>query len=88
MYIWKGQKLVFQTKLDIKNVYSVDFPGSPVLKTSPFSSGAVGLIPSRKLKSKKKQNIKLKHCCNKFNQDFKNMVPIKKKKRLFEKKKL
>ena len=86
MYIWKGQKLVFQTKLDIKNVYSVDFPGSPVLKTSPFSSGDVGLIPSREAKIQKKQNIKLKHCCNKFNQDFKNMVPIKKKKGFLKRK--
>ena len=51
-YIWKGQKPVFQTKLDIKNVYSADFPG-PEVKTSPSSAGGVGLIPSQETKIKK-----------------------------------
>ena len=41
MYIWKGQKLVFYAKLDIKNVYSGNFPGSPVVRTSPSSSEGV-----------------------------------------------
>ena len=69
MYIWKGQKPVFQTKLDIRNVYSVDFPG-PVVKTSPSSSGVWVWSLVGKLKSKKIQNIKQNHCCNKFNQDM------------------
>ena len=79
MYIWKGQKLVFYAKLDIKNVYSGNFPGSPVVRTSSSSSEGVGLIPRQEAKIQKNQDIKLKHCCNKFNQDFKNMVHIKKK---------
>ena len=50
-----------------------DFPGSPVVKTSPSSAGGAGLIPGRGAKiphasQPKNQNIKQ----NKFNKDFKN----------------
>ena len=54
-----------------------DFPGSPVVKTSPFNAGGVGLIPGRgamipHASQPKKQNIKQKQYCNKFNKDFRN----------------
>ena len=54
-----------------------DFPGSPVLKTSPSNAGGAGLIPGWGAKiphasRTKNQNIKQKQYCNKFNKDFKN----------------
>ena len=54
-----------------------DFPGSPVVKTSPSNAEGVGLIPGQGAKIPhalwpENQNIKQKQCCNKFNQDFKN----------------
>ena len=53
-----------------------DFPGSPVVETSPSNAGCVGLIPGRGAKiphasRPKNQNIKQKQYCNKFNKDFK-----------------
>ena len=52
-----------------------DFPGGPVVKTSPFDAGSVGSIPGCELRSnmphgQKNQNIKQKQYCNKFNKDF------------------
>ena len=60
-----------------------DFPGGPGVKTSPSNAGGEGLIPGRGAKiphasRPKKQNIKQKQHCNKFNEDFKN-GPYKKK---------
>ena len=54
-----------------------EFPGGPVVKISPSSSGDVGLIPGPGAKIShaslpKHQNIKQKQHCNKFNKDFKN----------------
>ena len=54
-----------------------DFPGSPVLKTSLCNAGGMGSIPGQGAKIShaswpKKQNIKQKQYCNKFNKDFKN----------------
>ena len=55
-----------------------DFPGGPVVKTSPSKAGGVGSIPGHganiphALEAKKKQNIKQKQYCNKFNKDLKN----------------
>ena len=54
-----------------------DFPGSPVVKTSPSNAGGAGPIPGRGAKiphalGPKNQNIKQKQYCNKFNKDFKN----------------
>ena len=54
-----------------------DFPGSPVVKTSPSNAGCAGSIPGRGAKIPyaswpKNQNIKQKQYCKKFNEDFKN----------------
>ena len=54
-----------------------DFPGSPVIKTSPSNAGGVGSIPGRGAKishasQPKNQNRELEQCCNKFNKDFKD----------------
>ena len=54
-----------------------NFPGGPVVKTSPSNVGGVGLNPGqgaeipRALQSRN-QNIKHKQYCNKFNKGFKN----------------
>ena len=60
-----------------KNGSLWDFPGSPVVKTSPSNAGGVGSIPGQGAKIPhalwpKNQNIKQKQYCNKFNKDFKN----------------
>ena len=62
-----------------------DFPGGRVVKTSPSNAGGVGSIPDRGAKIPhaswpKKQNIKQKQYCNKFNKDFKNGPHPKNKK--------
>ena len=54
-----------------------DFPGGPVVKTSPSNAGGVGLIPGPGAKIPhaswpQNQTIKQKQYCNKFNKDFKN----------------
>ena len=54
-----------------------------MVKTSPSNAGGVGSIPGRGAKMPhasrlKKQNIKQEQYCNKFNEDFKKMVHIKK----------
>ena len=58
-----------------------DFPGGPVVKTSPSKAEDVSLIPGQgakipdgkpKKKKKKTPNRKHKQYCNKFNKDFKN----------------
>lgn len=53
-----------------------DFPGCPVLKTSPFNAVGVGSIPSPGAKFlhaswPKHQNKKQKQYCHKFNKNFK-----------------
>ena len=52
-----------------------DFPGDPVVKTSPSNAGGAGSIPGQGVKiphasRPKNQNIKQKQYCNKFNKDF------------------
>ena len=52
-----------------------DFPGGPVVKTSPSNAGGVGLIPGQGAKIShasrpENQNIKQKQYCNKFNKGF------------------
>ena len=59
-----------------KNKELWDFPGGPVVKTSPSNAGGVGSIPGQGAKiphasGPKNQNIKQKQYCNKFNKDFK-----------------
>ena len=61
-----------------------DFPGGPVVKTSPSNAGGAGSIPGQGTKIPhaswlKNQNIKQKQYCNKFNKDFKNGPHQKKK---------
>ena len=64
-----------------------DFPGDPLVKTSPSNAGGACSIPGRATKiphalGPKNQNIKQKQYCNKFNEDFKNDThPPKKKKK-------
>ena len=73
--ILKHLALIFRnTYLIIRNR---DFPGSPVVKTSPSNAGSAGSIPGQGIKiphasRPKHQNIKQKQYCNKFNKDFKN----------------
>ena len=68
-----------------------DFPGSPMLKTSPSNAGGASSIPGQAAKiphalRPKSQNIKQKQYCNKFSKDFKNgphqKKPLKKKSKL------
>ena len=54
-----------------------DFPGGPVVGTSPSNAWGVGSIPGRGAKiphvlGPKNQKIKQKKYCNKFRKDFKN----------------
>ena len=56
--------------------YCRDFFGDPVVKTSPSNVGDLNLIPGQGAKithdlQPKKQDIKQKQCCNKFNKDLK-----------------
>ena len=74
-----------------RNNNNRDFPGHPVVETSPSNAGGSGLISGRgakiaqtshpkktKHKKKPKTHKKQKQYCNKFNKDFKN-GPHKKK---------
>jgi len=59
-----------------------DFPGGPVVKTSPSNAGGVGSIPCWGTKMPCdlwpiNQNIRQKQYCNRFNKDFK-MIHIQK----------
>ena len=52
-----------------------DFPGGPLVKTSPSNPEDVGSTPGWEAKIPcalwlKNQNIKQEHCCNKFNENF------------------
>ena len=58
-------------------LFRSDFPGGPVVKTSPSNAGGEGSIPGWGAKIPhaswpKIQNIKQKQYCNIFNKDFKN----------------
>ena len=57
--------------------FSLDFSGSPVVKTSPSNAGGVCSIQGQGAKiphalQPKNQNIKQKQYCNEFNKDLKN----------------
>ena len=63
--------------------FSRDFPGSPVVKTSPSNAEGAGSIPGGRTKiphasGPKIQNIKQNQYCNKFNKDFKKWSTLKK----------
>ena len=55
-----------------------DFPGGPVVGTSPSGAWSTGLIPGWGARippaswPKKIQDVKQKQCCNKFNKDYEN----------------
>ena len=56
-----------------------DFPGGPLVKTSPSNAGGVGLIPGQGANFlhawwPKYQNIKQKQYCSTINKDFKNSL--------------
>ena len=58
-----------------KKLKKGDFPGSPVVKTSLSNAGGAGTIPGQGARiphasGPKKQNIKQKQYCNKFNKNF------------------
>ena len=60
-----------------KAFHVMDFPGGPLVKTSPSNAGGAGSIPGLGAKiphalRPKNQNIKQKQYCDKFNKDFKN----------------
>ena len=60
-----------------------DFPGCPVVKTSPSNAGGEGWIPGQGAKiphasRPKNQNIKQKQYGYKFNKDFLKKMDIKK----------
>ena len=60
-----------------------DFPGGPVVKTSPSNAGGEGSTPGRGAKIPhvlwpKNQNIKQKQYCNKFSEDLKKNGPHQK----------
>ena len=64
---------VFNT---LKSNCSQDFPGGPIVKTSPSSAGGLSLISGWGAEIPhalwpKTQNIKQKQHCNKFNKNFK-----------------
>ena len=67
-----------RTRLSDWTELMVNFPDSPVVKTSLSNARGVGSIPGQGAKIptwlvvKKTQNIKQKPYCNKFNKDFKN----------------
>ena len=65
------------TWMEVNTPFSWDFPGVPVVKTSPSNAGVVGSILRQGPKiphdlRPKNQNIKQRQCWNKFNKDFKN----------------
>ena len=62
--------------MPIKNM-NRDFPGGPVVWTSPSNAGGVGLIPGRgagipHASWPRGQSVEQKQCCDRFNGDFKN----------------
>ena len=68
---------------DLYKKHLGDFPGGPVVKTSPSNVGVrvwslVGELRSHMPRGQKNQNIKQKQYCNKFNKDLKKMVHMKK----------
>ena len=68
-------QILLITWLTFKNAKTGDFLGGPVVNTLPSNAGGMGSIPGPGAKipyASKKQNIKQKQYCNKFNEDFKN----------------
>ena len=59
------------TPANVRKISFRDFPGSPVVKSSPSNAGGAGSIPGQGAKishapGPKKQDIKQKQYCNKF----------------------
>ena len=80
---WQDHLLKF-TSVDLRNesyftgksgLILGDLPGGLVVQTLPSNAEGMGLIPGQGAKilhalQPKKQNIKQKQCCTKFNKDF------------------
>ena len=65
-----------QSQFGLKNV-NWDFPGGPVVKTSPSDVGSVDSIPVAEARvhmlwGQKNWNMNQKQYCNRFNKEFKN----------------
>ena len=72
---------VFYLLQEYKMVFHGDFPCSPMVKTLLANAGGMSSIPSQRAKKihmPYEQNIEQKQYCDKFNKDFKKMIPIKK----------
>ena len=88
--IFLKEFMIFHDRADqIKKGHNRDFPGGPVVKTSPPNAGVLGSVPGWGAKIPdalwpKNQNIKQKEYCKKFTKTLK-MVHVKKK--IFKKKK-
>ena len=70
--------VVFKDIWHVKQLYW-DFPGGPVVKTLPSSTGRVGSFPRQGTEIpctwwSENQNIKQKQYCKQFNKDFKNSL--------------
>ena len=82
--IFLKEFMIFHDRADqIKKGHNRDFPGGPVVKTSPPNAGVLGSVPGRGAKIPdalwpKNQNIKQKEYCKKFTKTLK-MVHVKKK---------
>ena len=68
--------MVAGDKILIQNCLIGDFPGGPMVKTSPFYAEGAGLIPDLGTKNptshnQKKKNPKSQYC-NQFHKDFLN----------------
>ena len=58
----------------LKRPSSGDFPGHPIVKTSPSNAGGADLIPGwgTMILKASQPSIKQKQYCNKVNKDFEN----------------
>ena len=75
-------KLVCFHRVCDENYQIRDFPSGPVIKTWPSNAGGAGSIPGQGTKIPhalwpKKQNIKWKQYCNKFNKEWKKKKKTK-----------
>ena len=72
------EKRLFQEKIKLQSKHVVgNFPGSPMVKTSPSNGAGTGSIPGWRAKMPrasrpKNQNRRQKQYCNKLNKDLKN----------------
>ena len=80
---WEQTKHPSADKQINKNWYIEDFAGGPAVETLPSNAGGVGQTSGQEAKiphvsHPKKQNMKQRQYCNKFNKGFFLMVQVKK----------